>query len=107
MTKPIIGAAAIAFLVLFGWTIMNSGPMNWSAFLADPWVALGMADLVLGFVLVSCIIAAVEGSLLRAVPWIVGLFVAGNIVTAVYLIIRFDRVFARLAAAPAYTAPSD
>lgn len=106
MTKPIIGAAAIAFLILFGKTIMGGDAMNWSAFLADPWVSLGMADLVLGFILTACIVTAVEGSLLRALPWIIGVFIAGNIVTAVYLIIRFDRVFGRLAPAPAAPAPN-
>lgn len=106
MMKPIIGAAAIAFLILFGKTIMDGQAMDWNAFLADPWVSLGMADLVLGFVLTSCIIAAVEGSLLRAIPWIVGVFIAGNVVTAVFLIIRFEKIFPRLAPVPAVSAPS-
>lgn len=107
MTKPIIGAAAIAFLILFGRTIMNSEPLDWNVFMANPWVFLGMADLILGFVLTSCIITAVEGSLLRAAPWIVGLFIAGNIVTAVFLILRFERIFAKLAPAAQNTqAPS-
>jgi len=98
MQKTIIAVAAAAFVVIFGWGASTADGLDWAAFTADPWVAVGMADLTLGFVLMSVVIATVEGSLLRAAPWIVALFIVGNLVSAIYLILHFDRLAAPFAA---------
>ncbi|MBI1180913.1 MAG: DUF1475 domain-containing protein [Alphaproteobacteria bacterium] len=88
----VVALAAALFLALAVHTIVGGAPLDWSAFGADPWVALGMADLTLGFVLMSVIIALVERSVLRAAPWIVALFIVGNLVSAIYLLVNLKRI---------------
>ena len=98
MPKSIISVAAAAFVIYFAFRISEGGALSLAAFFADPWVAVGIADLLLGFVLMSVVMATVEGSFMRAAPWIVGTFIAGNLVPAVYLILHYGRLSAPFAA---------
>jgi hypothetical protein len=52
------------------------------------------ADLLLGWWLMAIIIFAVEGSLKKALPWIVAIFCIGNLVTGMYVISRLRRLHA-------------
>jgi hypothetical protein len=92
IAKIIIIAGVLAFIGLGVWTFSTGAPVDWSAFTADPWVSVGMADLTFGFLLMSVIIGLTERSFLRAAPWIVTLFIVGNLVAAVYLLVNLNKI---------------
>ena len=62
---------------------------------ADPWGLVSLVDLYLGFVLLAVIIATVE-TRLAAIAWIVGLFVLGNLLGALWFAWRLPMLHARL-----------
>lgn len=92
MSKIIVAVATILFAGFTLWTFIEFPPIDGAAFYTDPWVALGMADLATGFILMSVIIALVEGSAARAAPWIIAIFLLGNIVSGVFLFVRFEKI---------------
>ena len=96
MSKIIIGAVTGLFALATLWTLVEFPPINGAAFYSDAWVALGMADLATGFILMSVIIALVEGSAARAAPWIIAILLLGNFVSGVFLFVRFEKIASRL-----------
>ncbi len=98
MSKTVISVAAAAFVIIFGWGASTAEGFSLAAFTADPWVIVAVADLYLGFILMAVVIATVEGSVVKAAPWIVALMIVGNLVAAVYLILHFARLSAPFAA---------
>jgi len=51
----------------------------------DPWGWVTIVDVYLGFVVLGAFIVARERRLARALPWLAGLFVLGNVAGAAYL----------------------
>ena len=94
MSKIIIAVVTIAFAVFTLWTFIEFPPIDGAAFYTDPWVALGMADLATGFILMAVIFALVEGSIVRAAPWIIAIFFLGNLVSGIFLLVRFEKISA-------------
>lgn len=94
MSKIIIGVATALFAGLFAWILISGAPLDWAVFFSDPWVTGVFGDLMYGFVLTSVVIALVEGSVARAAPWIIALFIIGNLVTGVFLFLRFEKIAA-------------
>lgn len=92
MSKAIIAAVTVLFAGFTLWTFINFPPFDGAAFYTDPWVALGMADLATGFILMAVIIALIEGSAVRAAPWIIAIFFLGNLVPGIYLLMRFEKI---------------
>ena len=92
LAKSIVILGMLAFVGLGAWTFSTGAPVDWAAFTADPWVAVGMADLAFGFLLMAVIIGLTERSILRAAPWIIALFIVGNLVAAVYLLANLNKI---------------
>jgi hypothetical protein len=81
-------AAGAAYL---GWSIVGAqldesvvtaGP----TLAALPWGWVTIVDVYLGFVAFGGYIVAREGSAGRAIPWLLALFVVGNIASAAYVV---------------------
>jgi hypothetical protein len=53
---------------------------------SDPWGWVTILDLYLGFLFFAGYLVARERSVLRALPWLVGLFCLGNLAAAVYIV---------------------
>ena len=68
---------------------------SFQAIVADPWGVVTLIDLYVGFVLASIVIWIVEKSPMRALLWIVPIYVLGNIITAVWLALRIGRIMQR------------
>jgi len=87
-------------LVLTGSILWAIGASNFGAALgaivAEPWGIVTLIDLYLGFIVASVVIGSVERSW-RAVYWIVPVYFFGNIVTALWLVLRWRRVVEGLA----------
>ena len=96
ISRLIVSLALIAFVACLIWGFMTGAPLDLDAFSADPWVFVGTMDLIFGFVLFAVIIAWTEKSPIKAAPWIVALFILGNVVSAVWLLARFNVVRERL-----------
>lgn len=104
VTKVAIAALAVAFILLNVWAFQAT-PMHGSAdFLRGPmaelsqavpsqrWVTVVVADLFLGWFLATLLVWRLERRHWVAVLWIVGVFAIGNLVTAIYLLLRIDRI---------------
>ena len=95
--KLAVIAAFVAFLAGFFWTL-NQYPLSAATgeIVSNPWTIIIAADDILGFVLFSVIIAFSERTVMRAVFWIVPMFLIGHIVAAIYLIGNYERIRSRL-----------
>ncbi|MFN3231761.1 MAG: hypothetical protein ACE363_06325 [Alphaproteobacteria bacterium] len=98
MSKAVIWVGAIVFAGFLVWGFLSGQPFRLSTFTQDPWIIVVVADLYLGFILMAVVIAVVEGSVVKAAPWIIALMIAGNLVAAVYLLLHFARLSAPFSA---------
>ncbi|MDQ0315300.1 hypothetical protein [Amorphus orientalis] len=88
--RALIAGLGILLAVLVGWA-MTQAPLleSFGRVIADPWGLVALADLYLGFVLLSVVIALTERSRILAVILIVALFLLGNIVGALWVAARW------------------
>lgn len=94
--------AAAVFAGVIVWAF--SAAAFWESFgriSADPWGIVALADLSLGFLIASLVIAMSEERKAVAVGTIAALFVLGNVVTLLWAAWRLPRLQARLAGRPA------
>ncbi|MCC6297209.1 MAG: hypothetical protein IT469_10930 [Pseudomonadales bacterium] len=89
----------LGFLAVFVWAVLaDPGLGGFLAVLREPWGLVVTLDFVFGCLLLTWVIYFIEGSARAAVLWGVALFVIGNIVGAIYLLTRLERIRGRLAA---------
>ncbi len=97
--KPTIVLYSLVFLGIFIWAVMTDPTFaGFMTAVREPWGLVVTLDFVFGCLLLSWLIYYVEGSARAALPWAVALFIVGNIVGAIYLLMRLDRIRQRLAA---------
>ena len=95
--RALLVVFAVALGILIGWAATESPFFaSFSAILADPWGIVALADLYLGFVLFGLVIALTERSRPVAVVLIAALFVMGNVVAALWIVVRWKRLLAKL-----------
>ncbi len=95
--KPVTVLYLLFFLALFVWAAMADPKfMGFVQSLNEPWSIVVLMDFVFGCLLLSWMIYFVEGSARTALPWAIALFIVGNIVGAVYVLLRFERIRQRL-----------
>lgn len=96
LLRSLLLALAAALLGLIVWASLDT-PIgeSFARIVADPWGLVTLADLYLGFVLFSVVVAVVEPKRWIAVAVILSTFVLGNLVTAVWLVLRLPRLAAR------------
>ena len=85
------------FLALMLWAWSTGAPINLDAFTQDAWVTVGLGDLMIGFLLISIVIFVVEPVKWKALCWCAPMFIIGNGVGALWLILNIDRIRDRLA----------
>lgn len=97
MAKSTIGFFLVVFSVLFGWTIAND-PLakGFFAVLSEPWVQVVWMDFLFGCLLLSWIIYFIEGSAKTALKWAIPLFIFGNIIGAIYVLLNLEKIKHRL-----------
>lgn len=66
--------------------------------LKEPWPLIITLDFMFGLLLLAIMIYLIEGSLKKAVIWGVLMLLIGNIVSAIYLLLNFDKIRVRLGA---------
>ena len=95
--KLVVFLAFIAFIGLIGWGFLTGEPIDLDAFTKDPWVIVGLGDLYIGFLLFAVLIFIVEPNKLVALLWVIPLFILGNGISALWLLINIDKFRARFA----------
>ncbi len=63
---------------------------------ADPWGAVAMADLYLGFFIFGAFLFLVDGVKPISFAWVAALMVLGNVLAIVWLVLRLPMLAARL-----------
>ena len=96
MAKLVIALASLVFIGVIGWAFSTGQGFEWAAFTTDPWVITASVDLIFGFILMAVVIAWNEASAVRAALWIIPMFILGNLVPALYLLLNGRRMVARL-----------
>lgn len=95
--RTILSLLAAAFLVLVLRAVVGGDFRAAGAWLlSDPWGLVTLADLYLGFILLSVVIALTERGW-TALVWIVPLFFLGNLWAAIWLVLRLPALARRLA----------
>ncbi len=64
----------------------------------EPWPLIITLDFMFGLLLFAVVIYLIEGSFAKAVVWGVLMLVIGNVATAIYLLLNFDKIRVRLGA---------
>ncbi|WP_018699978.1 hypothetical protein [Amorphus coralli] len=95
--RALLIVCAVALFILIGWAAYEAPFLaSFGAIISDPWGIVALADLYLGFVLFGLVIALTEPSRPVAVLLIAALFVLGNVVAAIWLVVRWRRLQAKL-----------
>lgn len=92
-------AGAALLSVMIAWAMGTDGRSLGAvlaAMLAEPWTAVTLADLYLGFFVSAAIILIAEKRVLVGLFWALPTFVLGNLWTALWLALRFPSLKARL-----------
>jgi hypothetical protein len=98
--KPVTTLYLVFFACLFAWAIWADPTLvGFFRAIEEPWTVVVLMDFVFGCLLFTWVIFFVEGSAKSTVPWAVALFIIGNIVGAVYVLLRFEKIKQRLSAA--------
>jgi hypothetical protein len=92
MPKIIVGLAIAAFVVAMGWGASNKWPIDMDVFTSDPWVTVMLTDMMIGFVLISVIIYIVEPVKWKALCWILPLFIIGNGLSGLWLLLNLNKI---------------
>ena len=92
-----LAVLAIAFVLSIIWASFEK-PIgeSFSAIVADPWGLVTLLDLYFGFILFGLVIWFAEGKRPFALLWIVPIFFLGNIIPALWLILRLPTIAQRL-----------
>lgn len=97
LIQILIAVAATAFAGLLGWAIATGDFLQEGAVLLSlPWGQVTLADLYLGFFLYAVLVFVVERSKLSAALWALPVFVLGNVWAALWFILRWKLIVARL-----------
>lgn len=95
--KPVTSAYLLFFVALFAWAFFADPKLSgFFRSLAEPWAVVVLMDFVFGCLLFSWMIYFVEGSAKSAMPWVIALFIIGNIVGAIYILLRMEKIKSRL-----------
>lgn len=95
--KPVTVLYLIFFLALSVWAAMADPKLaGFVRSLNEPWSVVVLMDFIFGCLLLSWMIYFVEGSVRATLPWAIALFIVGNIIGAVYVLLRFERIRQRL-----------
>ena len=85
--------------ILIAWAAMNANFLDsFGRITADPWGLVTLADLYLGFLILSVVIWLCEPDWRVALLWIVPIYFLGNIVTALWLMVKLPELAHRLRA---------
>lgn len=97
--KLTIALYLLGFIGVFAWAVAADPTLaGFVAVLREPWGLVVTLDFAFGCLLLTWLIYFIEGSARAALLWGVALFVVGNIVGAIYLLTRLERIRGRLAA---------
>ena len=97
IVKPVTILYLLFFIALFVWALV--GDPKLSGFLQtinEPWNIVVLMDFVFGCLMFSWMIFFVEGSAKATLPWAIALFIVGNIISAVYILLRFNKIRERI-----------
>ncbi len=79
--------------VMIGWAASSANFFNsFAAVTADPWGLVALADLYLGFLILSVVIWLSEPDRKVALMWIVPIFFLGNVVSALWLMVKLPQL---------------
>jgi hypothetical protein len=95
-SRLLIGFLGLILLASIIWAMVVSNfGTAFGMIIAEPWGVVTLIDLYTGFVFASIMIAVVERDW-RAGLWIVPLYFLGNLVTALWLVLRWRLITERL-----------
>lgn len=100
------GIILLAAILWAGFVARSSLGDGFSAIIAEPWGIVTLIDLYVGFVLIAILIGVIERRWWVAALWIAPLPFLGNIVPALWLVVRLPFITARLRAAIRGMAPA-
>ena len=85
----------LAALIL--WASMTADLFeSFAAIAADPWGVVALVDLYLGFFIFGVFVFLVDGVRPSSFVWVIALMVLGNVLSVVWLVLRFPRLMTLL-----------
>ncbi len=97
--RVIFACFAAGLAALIAWAMgADSRPLYdiLSGLFAQPWAVVTFADLYIGFAISAAVILLTERRLWVGLFWALPVFVLGNVWTALWLVLRFKVLAARL-----------
>ncbi len=102
IARAAIGILGLALLGLIIWAFTAQQDLHGSFFdqaavlLTLPWGVVGIADLLIGFILFAVLVFLTERSLLVAALWAAPVLVLGNVWAAAWFVIRLPHLAKQL-----------
>ncbi len=92
MARIIIGLLGLVLTASIFWAGSKADIVrSFGQITADPWGVVTLIDLYLGFVIAAVVIFIGEGRRMAALLWIIPVFFLGNVVVALWFVIRGGR----------------
>ena len=95
---PLLFAAlGTGLTALIIWASLNANfGASFAAIIADPWGIVSLADLYLGFFIFAAFVFLVDGVRPASFAWVIALMFLGNILSALWLVLRWRTLVSRL-----------
>lgn len=101
MARGIIGLLGLVLTASIFWAGSKADIFkSFGLITADPWGVVTLIDLYLGFVIAAFIIFVAEGRRAAALLWIIPIFFLGNVVVALWFVLRGGRWLATASRQP-------
>lgn len=91
--RALIAGLAIGLVAMIIWASFSADfLLSFGQVMADPWGLVAIADLYFGFILFAGIILVVDGAKPASFIWIAVLFCAGNVLSALWFVLRLPKL---------------
>lgn len=93
LVKILLVAIILGFIASIIWAMNVSSFASAFANIAqEPWGVVTLIDLYIGFVLFAGFIFWQEGSVFKTLLWTFFLFILGNVIAILYLLLKLDKL---------------
>lgn len=97
--RVLFAGLGLVLVALIVWASLNASfGESFAAITADPWGIVSLADLYLGFFIFAAFVFFIDGPRPASFAWVIALMFLGNVLAALWLVLRWPLLVRRLSA---------
>ncbi len=95
--RVVFSILGLGLAALILWASMTADLFeSFAAIAADPWGIVALADLYIGFFIFAAFVFLVDGPRPLSFVWVIALMALGNVLSVIWLVLRFPRLITLL-----------